>query len=105
MIAGSVSERLREIGIRTALGATSASVATMFLREALALATAGAMAGLTIALLATRLMTSLLFNVASMDLATYLMAIVILFAVAAVACLIPVRRAATVDPASVLIAE
>jgi predicted permease len=105
VISGGVSERLREIGIRTALGATSASVATMFLREALALAAAGAAAGLAIALLATRLMTSLLFNIASVDPATYGAAIIILFAVAAVACLIPVRRAAAVDPASVLIAD
>jgi ABC-type antimicrobial peptide transport system permease subunit len=105
VISGSVSERLREIGIRTALGATSASVASMFLREALALAAAGAAAGLAIALLATRLMTSLLFNVASMDPPTYGAAIVILFGVAGVACLIPVRRAAAVDPARVLIAD
>jgi predicted permease len=105
VVAYSVSQRVREIGIRMALGAQQQSVTGMFVRHGLILASVGAAFGLLIALFAVRLMSSLLFRVSSMDPLTYIAVTLGLVATAFVASYLPSRRAATVDPVEALRAE
>lgn len=93
-----VAQRTREIGIRLALGAGRGAVVAMVVRQAVALAVAGLVIGLAMALGATRLMTSLLFQVTPSDSATYAVVAVALLAVAIVASYLPARRAARIDP-------
>ncbi|HXW08762.1 MAG TPA: ABC transporter permease [Vicinamibacterales bacterium] len=97
-----VSQRRKELGIRSALGASRAALARLVLREALSLSVAGVALGLVSAALLTRLIQSLLFGVSSLDPLTYATAPAILLAVALSAGLIPASRAARTDPARVL---
>jgi putative ABC transport system permease protein len=98
VIAYSVSQRTREIGIRMALGARSGDVLVMILREGLGLVAAGMTAGLVAAMAATRLLRGLLFGIASTDVTSFALACAVLLAVAAVATYLPARRATAVDP-------
>ena len=93
-----VSTRQRELGIRVALGATRASVLGLVLRQSLTLIGCGLVIGVPAALLLTRWMTSLVFDVSPRDVRTIAAAVVMLAVVAIVATLIPARRAAAVDP-------
>jgi putative ABC transport system permease protein len=93
-----VAQRTREIGIRLALGAGRGAVVAMVVRQAVALAVAGLVIGLAMAFGATRLMTSLLFQVTPSDSATYAIVAVALLAVAILASYLPARRAARIDP-------
>ena len=93
-----VAQRTREIGIRLALGAGRGAVVAMVVRQAVALAVAGLVIGLAMAFGATRLMTSLLFQVTPSDSATYVVVAVALLAVAILASYLPARRAARIDP-------
>jgi ABC-type antimicrobial peptide transport system permease subunit len=102
VIAYSVSERRREIGIRMALGARHEQLAGMFVKQALVLAAIGAAFGLAAAFAAMRLMTTLLFGVSATDPATYAAVVAALLAVAVIASYVPSRRAAAVDPAEAL---
>jgi putative ABC transport system permease protein len=97
-----VTQRTREIGVRMALGASGASVKRMVVRQGLALAGIGIVAGLIIAAWASRLMSSLLYGVSSHDPVTYGLVAVTLLAVAALASWLPARRAAGVDPTTAL---
>jgi len=105
VIAYSVSQRKREIGIRMALGAQDREVTGMFVRHAMLLTGAGVICGLTAAPALTRLMSSLLFGVRSADSATYAAVSLGLIATAALAAYLPSRRAAAVNPAESLRAE
>jgi putative ABC transport system permease protein len=105
VIAYLVSQRTREIGIRTALGAQPAALLAVFVREGLLLAGAGAALGLAAAAGLTRLMTSLLFGVTALDPMTYAAASALLIAAAVLASYLPARRAAAVDPVQALRAE
>jgi predicted permease len=105
VIAYSVSQRRREIGIRMALGAQDREVTRMFVRHALALTAAGVVCGLAAAPALTRLMSSLLFGVRPVDPATYAAVSLGLVATAALAAYFPARRAASVNPAESLRAE
>ncbi len=105
VIAYSVTERTQEIGIRMALGAQRADVLRMVVRQALALAVAGIVAGGVGALLLTRLMEGLLFQVRPADPVTFAIVSGILAAVALLASYIPGRRATRVDPVIALRAE
>jgi len=105
VIAYSVSQRTREIGIRIAVGAQRNVVTGMFVRQGLALVAIGVAVGLTAAAAATRLMTSLLFGVNPVDPATYAAVCVGLVGTAALASYIPSRRAAMVDPIEALRTE
>jgi predicted lysophospholipase L1 biosynthesis ABC-type transport system permease subunit len=105
VIAYSASQRKREIGIRIALGAQRKTVTTMFVRQGLVLAGFGVACGLVLALVATRLLRSLLFHVSPMDPVTYVFASVALCGAAAFASYIPSRRTATVNPVEALRAE
>jgi putative ABC transport system permease protein len=105
VIAYSVSQRTREIGIRMALGAQQNLVTNMFVRHGLQLAAIGAACGLVIAIFVVRLMSSLLFNVSAIDPLTYVVVCAVLLAAAFLASYLPSRRAATVDPVDALRAE
>ncbi|HSF24694.1 MAG TPA: ABC transporter permease, partial [Blastocatellia bacterium] len=93
-----VSGRTREIGIRIALGATSADVLGLVIREAAALTLAGVAFGLGGALAATRVLGSQLYGVGTTDAATFAVVSLLLAGVAMLASYIPARRAARVDP-------
>lgn len=97
-----VSQRTREIGVRVALGARPSQIVTDVLRSGGVLAIAGTVAGVLLAVAASRLMRTQLYGVGPSDLATYLSAIVVLIVVALLACLIPGRRATSIDPIEAL---
>jgi putative ABC transport system permease protein len=105
VIAYSVTQRTREIGIRIALGAEAREVRALFVRHALTLAAIGVLIGAGAALTFTRAMSTLLYGVAAMDPLTYALVAAILAAAALLASYIPARRATLVDPASALRAE
>ena len=93
-----VAQRTQEIGIRMALGAQVRDVLRLVLRNAMVLVIIGAAVGLAGAYAVTRVMSSLLFEVAPTDLATFVIVPLVLIVVALVACLVPARRATKVDP-------
>jgi predicted permease len=97
-----VVQRTREIGIRMALGADRREVARFVIGEGVALVAAGAVIGLAAALMLTRILRSLLFDVTPSAPATYVAIVVVLGAAAAVASWVPARRAARVDPTEAL---
>lgn len=105
VISYSVSQRTREIGIRMALGAQQKKLTAMFVRQGLWLTGVGIVAGLVSAFLAVRLMSSLLFGVSPMDPSTYVITSLSVIAVAWLACYLPSRRAAAVDPTLALRSE
>ena len=105
VISYSVSQRTREIGIRIALGAPIQDVTGMFVRHGLVLSGTGAACGLAAALVLTRLMKTLLFEVGPADPLTYLAVSAGLILAAALASYAPARKAAGVDPADTLRAE
>jgi predicted permease len=105
VIAYSVSQRTREIGIRVALGAQHQDLTRMFVRHGVALAGAGVAFGLAASAILMRLMKSLLFHVSPADPLTYIAASVGLIATAILASYLPSRRAAKVDPLDALRAE
>jgi putative ABC transport system permease protein len=98
VISYSVAQRTREIGIRIALGAQIGDVIKLILKQGLALALAGLAVGLVVAFFITKLMSSLLFGVGATDPVTFASVALILLFVALLACYIPARRAANVDP-------
>lgn len=93
-----VSRRTHEIGVRMALGARSADVFGMVLSEGIRMTLSGVTIGLLAALALTRLMASLLFGVRPTDPMTFTGVALLLTAIAVLACFVPARRAATVDP-------
>jgi macrolide transport system ATP-binding/permease protein len=105
VIAYSVSQRTREIGVRIALGAQRGMVYRLILREAGVLAIAGIVIGTGCAILAASLMRKLLFGTPPWDIATLVCVAVVLGASALLASFLPARRAASVDPISALRAE
>lgn len=102
VISYSVATRKREIGVRMALGAGRRTVVCMLLRQGLRLSGIGLAAGLVFSIAASRLLSALLFEVSPRDGATFLVVSLLLAAVALIACYIPARRAAAVDPAITL---
>ncbi len=98
VISYAVMRRTREIGIRMALGASRSAVRWLILRDASILVAAGAVIGIPAALAATRLVRSSLFGIGTQDPATVVTAAFVLASVAALASLLPARRATKVDP-------
>ena len=98
VIAYSVAQRTREIGIRMALGAQRTQMLGMILRQSLTLVAIGLAIGFAIALAATRVMRTLLYGVGTNDVATYAVVILLLGGAALLASYIPARRAMKVDP-------
>ena len=105
VLAGSVAERTREIGVRAALGASRTDILTLVIRQGMALAVIGIAIGLVGAAAASQAVGSLLYGVSRLDPVTYVGVIALLGGVALGACGIPAWRAAKVDPASTLRAE
>jgi len=105
VISYAVSQRTREIGIRMALGAQRDALTAMFVRQGLVLTLIGAACGLVTAFISMRLMSSLLFNVSPVDPITYISITIGVVAVAYLACYLPSRRAATVEPMDALRTE
>jgi ABC-type antimicrobial peptide transport system permease subunit len=98
VMAYSVAQRNAEIGVRMALGASAETVQKMVLSHGMTLAGLGLAIGLAAALGVTRLMATMLFDVGASDPLVYLSIGALLCAVAALACWLPSRRAARVDP-------
>ena len=98
VMAYSVTQRTQEIGVRVALGATTRNVLAMVVGEGLKMTVVGLAVGLTGAFALTRLMASLLFEVSATDPLTFAMVGFGLTAVGLLACFVPARRAAKVDP-------
>jgi putative ABC transport system permease protein len=98
----SVNQRMREIGVRMALGAQQASVLRMVVREGMVMGLVGIGAGLLAALAVSRALATLLFGVEAHDAGTFLAVAGTLTAIALAACYLPARRATSVDPAVAL---
>ncbi len=105
LLAHSVRQRAQEIGIRMAIGARPADVERLVVRAGLRLTGLGIVLGVAGALAVTRLFSGLLFQVAPHDPATLVAVCAVLLMVALLACLIPARRAANVDPVHALRSE
>ena len=93
-----VTERVHEIGVRMALGAQRRDVLRLVVGKGMRLASAGLALGAVVALMATRLITGLLFGVHASDPVTYAVVCVLLSFAAFAACYVPARRATAVDP-------
>ena len=105
VLSGSVTERMREIGVRVALGATRQDVLELIIRQGMTLTVVGVVIGLAGAMAASQALISLLFGVSRLDPITYLGVIVLLAGVSVISCALPAWRASRVDPASTLRAE
>jgi predicted permease len=105
VISYAVSQRTREIGIRMALGAQRDALTNMFVRQGLLLAAIGAVFGVAAAFATMRFMASILFKVSPMDPWTYSLATVAVLGITWLACYLPSRRAAQVNPTNALRAE
>jgi putative ABC transport system permease protein len=105
VIAYAVSQRTREIGIRTALGAPRRQLEGMFVRHGVGLALAGVFCGLAGAALLTQLMASLLFGTSPLDPTIYVLVSLGLVGIAALASYLPARSATLVDPVQTLRGE
>jgi putative ABC transport system permease protein len=105
IMAYAVEQRTREIGIRMALGADGWRVLRLVVRQAIWITAAGLALGLGGAMALTRFISSELWEVQSMDPATFAGVSLLLIAVALLACLVPTRKAVQVDPAIALRSE
>ena len=99
------SQRVREIGIRMALGAQRRDIERLMVRPGLVLALAGVAAGTVVAVFLSRLMSAVLFAVAPTDALTYATVSLLLIAVALLACCVPASRATRQDPLKALRSE
>jgi putative ABC transport system permease protein len=105
ILSGSVTERTREIGVRSALGASRGTILALVARQGLRLTGLGVAIGLGGAVAASHAIAALLFGVSPLDPGTYLGVIVLVFGLSGVACWVPAWRASRVDPSITLRAE
>jgi putative ABC transport system permease protein len=105
VVAFTVQERSREIGIRIAVGAQTGDVLRLILGQGARLAALGTALGLVGAFAASRLLATLLYQTSTLDALSYVLATVVLVAVALLASFLPARRATKVDPIAVLRTE
>jgi predicted permease len=101
----SVNQRRQELSVRMALGAQPNDVLWLVVRQGLRLALMGGAAGAVVALAVGRFLSSLLYGVSSVDAAAFIVAIALALGTALVACLLPARRAAALDPLAGLRAD
>jgi ABC-type antimicrobial peptide transport system permease subunit len=97
-----VARRRREIGVRSALGATRANIVSLVVREGMTVTVVGLAVGLMLAAALTRLMQAALYGIQPLDPVSFVAAPAALVVVALIACVIPARRAAATDPATAL---
>ncbi|MDB4908773.1 MAG: efflux transporter, permease protein [Gemmatimonadetes bacterium] len=102
VIAGSVTERTRELGLRSALGAAPATIVRSVLAQGLVLASAGVVFGLVGALALSRFLQSLLFGIGPSDPPTLASVALLLGVIATISCLVPAVRASRIDPMTAL---
>jgi ABC-type antimicrobial peptide transport system permease subunit len=105
VVAGSVADRTREMGVRAALGAPGGRLLSMVVRQGMALVGVGVLLGLVGALAGARALGSALYGVSPTDAATYLGVVALLGATGVMACMVPAMRAARTDPARTLRAD
>jgi putative ABC transport system permease protein len=98
VVAYTVSQRTQEIGVRMAIGAQRGDVLSMVVGGGMKLALVGVAIGLAAAMALSRLLETMLFQVAPSDPASYAATAILLLIVAALACYVPARRATRVDP-------
>jgi putative ABC transport system permease protein len=97
-----VAQRKRELGIRLALGASKEDVVRLLLRQGLSMTFMGVVTGLIVSAVLTRVLKSMLFQISSLDLLTFALATFLFLLIAILACYLPARRAASVDPLMVM---
>jgi putative ABC transport system permease protein len=102
VLAYSVAQRRQELGIRLALGAERSDLLLMVVRQGFIVVIAGVVIGLIAALLVTRLMSSLLYEVSARDLATFAITPIVIVVIALLASYVPARRATKIDPMEAL---
>jgi predicted permease len=102
VISYSVNQRVRELGVRMAMGATPADLQRMILTQGMRVAGSGVVVGLIMALAGSRWVASLLFATRPHDAVVFLIVPPVLLLVAAIACWLPARRATRIDPATAL---
>jgi putative ABC transport system permease protein len=105
VMAYTVAQRTREIGVRMALGAAASDVLRLVFRQGFALVAAGLLLGVAGALAASRAVSALLFGVSAIDPGTYAVVALLQIAVAAIALYMPARRASRLHPAVALRSE
>jgi ABC-type antimicrobial peptide transport system permease subunit len=105
VLSGGVTERVREIGVRAALGASPRDIVGLIVRRGLGLTGAGLLLGIVGAAAGTQAVGTLLFGISRLDAATYFSVMGMLVLVALVASALPALRAARIDPANTLRAE
>jgi ABC-type antimicrobial peptide transport system permease subunit len=105
VLAYDVSRRLRELGIRVALGAGNSDLQRMVVGRAIQVAVVGALVGFAIVIAAGPTVASLLFQTSSRDPSAFLVSATVLFTVSLLAAIVPMRRATRVDPIVALRAD
>jgi putative ABC transport system permease protein len=105
VLSGSVTERMRELGVRSALGASRRDILALVLKQGMALTALGVVIGLAGAIIASQSLITLLFGISRLDAITYLGVAALLAGVSMAACWVPARRASRVDPSITLRAE
>jgi ABC-type antimicrobial peptide transport system permease subunit len=105
VVAYGVTQRLREFGIRVALGATRVEVTWLVVWQGTSMAVVGSVVGVVLAIAAAGVMSNLVYGVAPTDVLSIVSATVVLMTVASLASYIPARRAAAVDPGVTLRSE
>ena len=105
ILSGGVAERIREIGVRLALGASPGQILLLIVRQGIVLTLCGTAIGLIGSVAGSKAVATLLFGVSPLDFATYFGMLALLLAVAAAACWVPAWRASRIDPAITLRAE
>lgn len=105
VVSGMVVERMPELGVRAALGASNQNIMTLVVRQGIALTLLGVVLGVVGAAAASRMLETLLFHVSGLDPLTYMGVALLLVAGSALACAVPAARAARVDPVRTLKAE
>ena len=98
VVAFAATQRVKEIGIRMALGARPSAILSLVVWQGLTYATLGAVVGLSLALALSRVMRGMVYGVPTTDWVSFLVAPIVLVLVVAIASLIPARRAAAVEP-------
>jgi putative ABC transport system permease protein len=102
VLAGSIAERTREIGVRIAVGASQSGIVGLILRQGMTVAWIGIGIGVVGSVLASRALAALLFGVSRLDLKAYGGVVILLVLVSWIACVVPAWRAASIDPVETL---